>query len=200
MYSDPAAGSHQQHIVVRIDLRALAHAVPVGVDGIGGDRRSLVIEAVRDWQEITGGQTHEVSEAAIAMDADEAAEILAQCFAPAMTPAAMPAIEVKVDGAAIAGLDVGDAVADSDNVAAEFVTHDARRFAAEAAAAHVEQRQPDTGGADLHDGFTGARLRIRPFLKCEGLPPLLDDHRAHAVFSPLFIVLLRMSVVTHRSR
>jgi hypothetical protein len=50
----------------------------------------------------------------------------------------MSAHEVEINRGAIADLHVGHACADGDNVAGQFMPHDARRRAAEAAAAHVE--------------------------------------------------------------
>ena len=147
--------------------------MPVGVDRVGRDRRGLVVERRRDRQKIAGRQADEIGKAAVAMHADIAAPFLAQRLAAAAAAPAMPAGEIEIDRAAVADLDVGHAVADRDDVAAELVAHDARGLAAHAAGAHVEQRQPDAGGAHLHHApRRAAPWAARPRCRTDASPHL----------------------------
>ena len=91
----------------------------------------------------------------------------------------MPAHEIEVNRHAIADLDVSDALADGDNVAAKFVPHNSGRFAAEAAAAHVEECETYATRSHLQNGFSTLWLRGRSVFDHECLAPFSHDGCFH---------------------
>src|SRR5581483_7459369 len=59
-------------------------------------------------------------------NADVAAEIFAERLSAAAAPLALSAYEVEINRCAIANFDIGHTLADGDNVAAQFMPHNAR--------------------------------------------------------------------------
>ena len=82
-------------------------------------------------------------EAAVGVDAEHL-EVLAAIDAAAPAGEAILAVDVGLDGAAVAGLDVGDAGADLDDLDAKFVAGDARI----AVEGHLAEIAADVGAAD----------------------------------------------------
>ena len=121
------------------NLRAFAHTVPIGVDRISRDCRSLVVETFGDRKEVARRQNHIVGIATINMNPDIAAMVFTQGLASAMAPAAVATIEIKIDRAPITGSDIGHPVPNRDNIAAEFMPHDPGRFASEYAGSHGDK-------------------------------------------------------------
>jgi hypothetical protein len=106
------------------------------------------------------------------MDADIAAKILAKRLSASTAPSAVSAYEVEINRCAIADLDVGDALANGDNIAAEFVPHNSWRLAAEAPTAHVEECETHAPRSHFQDSFSRLWLRGRSVLDHERLTPI----------------------------
>jgi hypothetical protein len=106
-------------------------------------------------------------------------EVPAAVSAATFAGGALPAVDVGFDGAAVAGLDVGDALADFEDFDAELVTGDA----GVAVEGHFAQIAGDVGAAypdavDADEGFAGGRergffevdgLEVEGFLELDGL-------------------------------
>src|SRR5271170_6624325 len=117
------------------------------------------------------------------MDADIAAKILAKRFSSAATPPAMSAYEIKINRCPITDLDVCYAFTNGDNIAAKFMPHYSRCFAAEPAAAHVKQRKTHATCAHLQNGFSVFRVGDRAIFDRECLTPVSHDGRLHRTYS-----------------
>ena len=146
---DAATRADDEHVVEGFDLGTLLDGVPRRADRVGGDGGGFVVEAVGEGEEVFGGECDVVGPAAVDVDPDVAFPAGAEGFTAAAAPFADAAVEVEVDADTVANREGGDAVAESDDVAGEFVAHDAGHGAAEDAAAHVGEGEADTGGANL---------------------------------------------------
>ena len=130
----------------------------VTADGEGFDEGELfVVKLDRDVQ-FAGREDEAEAEAAIAVDAEDF-EALAAVGPAAATGVAGRVVNVRLDGAAVAGFNVGDGGADFENFDAEFVTENARvgeeRHFAEVGA---DVGAADTDTVDADEGVAGARV------------------------------------------
>ena len=115
MDAEPAAGAEHRDGLARLDARAAQHLVRrrerIGDDAdLGGMR--LVVERRGQLDEDMRGQLDVLGVAAVAVEPDIAAGVLAQRLEIGEAPAAMAAVEIVVGGHAVADREAGDAGAD----------------------------------------------------------------------------------------
>jgi hypothetical protein len=89
-------------------------------------------------------------------DHSGSAGILTQRFQIAQTPTAMPAIQVSIGGNRVADGNVGDAAADLDDLASNFMTDDAGKLDGPPSGFYMLNGQPGAARQDTSDGFAGS--------------------------------------------
>ena len=128
----------------------------VAADGEGLDEGELVEGEVGRGVELPRRQQELRAQAAVAVDAQDL-QLLAAVRVAAAAGVAVGIINIRLHGAAVAGLDVGDALADGDDLDAQLVAGDAR-VAEEGHLAEVaaEVRPADADPVDAHQGLAGS--------------------------------------------
>ena len=122
-------------------------------------RASCSSVSLRRRVQLAGRHDEARPQAAVGVDAEDL-QVLAAVAAAAPAGEARLAVHVRLDGAAVARLDVGDAGADLEHLDAQFVAGDARI----AVERHLAEIAADVGAADAdavdaHQRLAGAGLR-----------------------------------------
>ena len=136
----------------------------VAADGEGFDEGELLeVEGIAGM-ELVCGKDHALAHAAVAMDAEDL-ERLAAVGAAALAGVAGAAVQVRLDGATVADLEMRDTFTNGEDFHTEFMPKDARELdeghfaevAAEIGAADADGADGDEGFAVLRRGCFGER-------------------------------------------
>ena len=165
MDAEPAAGADHRDGFAGLDARPAQHLVGrrqrVGDDAdLGG--MLLVIEALRQLDEVLRRQLDVFGVGAVAFQPDLAAAVLAQRLEIGQAPAAMAAVEIEIGGHRVADLEPAHAGAHLDDLAGDLVADDARELDFPPPGLGVLDGQPGAAGDDARHRLAGTGHRIGP--------------------------------------